>query len=95
MKALTLNEIANIKFETVLTYTGSEVAGYMNEKTIEFGNWIISRDGEYNKEGVYIHWAGEWTVSKRGSEKCYSTTKTLKAAKAYIKWFLQYNPTDY
>jgi len=93
MKTLTLQEILNIKFKTVLTYNGSEAYGYINEKTLEFGTWVIARDGQYNKEGVFIHWAGDWTVSR--GEEFYSTTKTLKLAKRYIKGWLQVNPTDY
>jgi len=93
MKALTLNEILNIKFETVLTKEGCEVTGYMDAKTIEFGNWIIAREGKCNKEGVYIHWAGDWSIIKDG--KIYTTKKTLKEAKRYILIWLQYNPSDY
>jgi hypothetical protein len=93
MKNLTLQEILNIKFKTVLTYNGSEAYGYRNEKTLEFGNWVISRDGKYNKDGVFINWAGDWVVSR--GEKTYSTKKTLKLAKRYIKGWLQGSPTDY
>ena len=93
MQTLTTNQIQNIKFKTVNTYTGGDVAGYRNEKTIEFGKWIISRDGQYNKDGVFIHWAGDWNITKNGES--YGSTKTLKEAKNYIKMWLTHNPSDY
>ena len=85
-----------MKFKTVLTRTGSDAFGYMNEKTLECGSWIISRDGKYVDQGyentTFIYWAGDWTVER--NNEIYGSFKTKKEAINYIKFWIQINPND-
>jgi len=85
------NDMTTLKFKTVKTLVGGEVAGYMEEKTLECGSWVIGRNGAYIDD-VFTHWAGDWYVERNG--ETYSTNKTKKECVNYIKMWLSYNPND-
>ncbi len=79
------------KFKKVITYVGGEVGGYMNEKTLECGSWVISRTGSVIND-VFIHWSGEWVVERNG--EIYGNFKTKKESIGYVKQWLTINPND-
>jgi len=88
--------MTTLKFQTVLTRTGAEQTGYVNEKTLECGSWVISRDGKYVDMGyeysVFVYWSGDWSVSRKGD--VYGSFKTKKEAVKYIQNWISINPKD-
>ena len=88
--------MTTLKFKTVLTRTGAEQLGYMNEKTLECGSWVIGRDGKYVDQGyentTFIYWAGDWTVTR--NDEWYGSFKTKKEAVQYIQNWIRFNPKD-
>ena len=85
-----------LKFKTVLTRVGADHIGYMNEKTLECGSWVIGREGKYEDHGyeyeTFVYWAGDWQVMRNG--EIYGSFKTKKAAVQYIQAWIRFNPQD-